>query len=231
MNKFAICSVVFLILAGCFNIKQPERLLGAADLSKVNANYLDNGYAKEKFLSTDIDIASGIKLKAVVQVTGRGNGRFKVANISPAIYDVCNDTETYVGRLLSVYLFDVDGDGNKDLVICGVKEIRDEKSTRVIAFRPEFMVWRFNLREKDFYPPFGIFDPYSVVRDYYLEIPNPENRIVLTGKFRYNLAETYDHVTISPDNSKRKFEITYALYKDAQNKMRCRIKLNGIIFK
>ena len=222
--------MLLLWIAGCANVEKPLPLFTFADLREIPGADLDNGYPPPMTACKALEVAPGMVLPAVLKVTGRRNGSLAIADINPRVLDGDDDTEEYVGELLSIYLTDLDGDGFRDLILCGVKEIHAEKVDGVIGYRPELMVWRFDPQRRTFQGPFGIFDPYSTVRDYYGEIPVPENRVVLSEKYRDNLTETRDTAYLHPSNFGQPFKITYGLRKNDSVTMAILLSINGRSF-
>lgn len=178
-------------------------------------------------LSKVVSISKGIQIPFILETTMKGNALVNFQNLTIRAYDYHGDGELYVGGLASIFFIDLDGDGFKDLVICATKEISDEEDVP-LGYRPEFFAYLYSPQSGNFYMAVGIFDPYSYVRNYFNEIDNPNNRIILGEKYRRNLNETSDTVWLDIDKDGIVDKITYSLEKNSTFYTIVKIKLSKL---
>ncbi|MDR0933420.1 MAG: hypothetical protein LBM70_10455 [Victivallales bacterium] len=228
MSKIAILCIIFLLLQGCRNGVSAERFLSRKDF-KTDTRH---GIQHELHANKVADLGNGVAFNSTAEVTAKGNGFLQIANLNVRIYDAHDNSEMFTENPLEIYLVDINSDGYRDLLTCIVKEISDEKGN-FSAYRPEFFLWIFIPEQNAFGTPFGIFDPYSAVRDYFKEIPLPERRIVLPQKYRLNRGATLDQADLVLDDAAGLIKIVYGIQITTSGTACCLLKIyrdNRIIF-
>ncbi len=107
----------------------------------------------------NVEISKDVTFQAEIEVTSKGNGLLKVANLSQVkVYDAHHDTGLFRDNLLSVVFSDINSDGFKDLVISGINDVYDDKGT-LIGFHPILHIFMFDSGKNGFKPVFSNIDP------------------------------------------------------------------------
>ncbi|MPM78269.1 hypothetical protein SDC9_125280 [bioreactor metagenome] len=220
MLKTIIFCICVLLFPACRDISPANRLLTEEDFTEETCH----GIQHELIARKKAVIGNDAILDAVVEVSAKGNGLLRIADIKPKIFDEYDNTEIFTRNPILVCLTDINGDGYQDLLICGVKKVCDDKG-KFLAFRPEFFLWLFQPERKSFDTPFGIFDPYSEVRNYFDEIPLPERRIVLSEKYRLNSNALRDEILLDLTGNGTTDKIAYGLTENASGELCCLLEI------
>lgn len=111
-----------------------------------------DGMPGEEKYEREIEIGPGVKFAAVVEVTVRGNGTLRVANLDELrVFDEYDDGAVYVGGLLHVEFVDITNDGYKDLVITGTVVHTGEKETDPRTYETVTSIYVFDPKKKEFH--------------------------------------------------------------------------------
>ena len=109
-----------------------------------------DGMPGEREYRNKIEIGPGVQLDVTVDVTARGNGALRVANLNLRVLDEYDDGAVYVGGLLHVEFLDITGDGFKDLVIMGTVIHTGEKETDPRSYEAVTSIYVFDPKKKEF---------------------------------------------------------------------------------
>jgi len=102
------------------------------------------GIAREREWSKEIIISSTVKLLARIEVTNKGNGALGIGNLKLRIVDSHDDGIFYEDEMLNIDFTDLDGDGNREMVLSGIACLTDEKGEKVL--RREAIVFIYALQ-------------------------------------------------------------------------------------
>jgi len=95
-------------------------------------------------LTREVIIARNIKLVAKIEVSAKGNGSLRIANLDLKVFDGHADGVYYENEMLNVDFSDLDGDGKRELVISGIVCFTGDKGDEVL--RREAVVIIYSLQ-------------------------------------------------------------------------------------
>jgi hypothetical protein len=107
-----------------------------------------DGMPGEQICKGEVTV-NDVKLPFVIEVTNKGNGWIKLANLNLHVYDAYEDTLFYDGDLLNVELVSLGEPANKYLVITGTAIHTDEKGESRV-FESIVFIYRFDQTKKTF---------------------------------------------------------------------------------
>ena len=114
----------------------------------------DANNPNEEIARKKIIISKNLSFNAVIEVTSKGNGILKVANLKNVkVYDAHDDGDMYRNTLLTIKFADFDGDGYRDLVIYGITDFYsddDKPREKIQESRPVIRLYRFNPQKREF---------------------------------------------------------------------------------
>lgn len=113
-------------------------------LSRKDLRPAKDGTPEEQELTKEVAFAPGVKFLARVEVTAKGNGFLRLANLNLKVFDDHNDGVYYEDEMLNIDFVDIDGNGKRDIVISGIVCFTDEKGDRVV--RREAVVFIYALQ-------------------------------------------------------------------------------------
>ena len=99
---------------------------------------------EELELTREVIIARNIKLVAKIEVSAKGNGSLRIANLDLKVFDGHADGVYYENEMLNVDFSDLDGDGKRELVISGIVCFTGDKGDEVL--RREAVVIIYSLQ-------------------------------------------------------------------------------------
>lgn len=105
----------------------------------------------ERVLRQTVEIASSVKLDAVVEITPKGNGTLTIGNLMLRVLDEQDDGAVYQDGMATVEFADIDGDGYKDLVVVGAANYTDEKTGAIQKREPFAFVFKYDPKSGSFY--------------------------------------------------------------------------------
>ena len=118
-----LCGATFQL--GC--ISDSVERISEADLTPVKGRIRG-----EQEFEKDIVLAKGIKMRARIDVTNKGNGTLRIGNLCVKVFDGHCDGCYDEAWTSNIDFVDLDGDGKKDLVISRVACFTDDKGDEVL---------------------------------------------------------------------------------------------------
>ena len=109
-----------------------------------------NGLPGEQQYNKTFQIGPNRSIPVVVDVTAKGNGWMKVANLCLRVYKEHDDGEVFDPPLLHVEFVDITGDGFKGLVIVGTLKRTGEKETDPTTTEPIASIYTFDPKTNHF---------------------------------------------------------------------------------
>ena len=103
-----------------------------------------HGMPGEEEVTKEVVVAPNVKLVAKIEVSAKGNGSLRMANLDLKIFDDHDDGIYYENEMLYIDFSDIDGDGNRELLISGIVCFTDEKGDKVL--RREAVVFIYALQ-------------------------------------------------------------------------------------
>jgi hypothetical protein len=97
-----------------------------------------------------IEIGHDIRMDASIEVTVRGNGGLKIANLDLRVFDEYEDTRVFDPPLLHIEFADVTGDGYKDLILVGTVKHLGEKEWDPVTTEPVCSIYIFDPAHRQF---------------------------------------------------------------------------------
>ena len=143
---FHTLKTVFILIRLMEIISREPSAFTRSDLVAVSENGAERAQKR-------IVIAKNISYNAVVEVNSHGNGYLAIANLnSPylGVYDDQYDRAVYRNRLLNIKFADFDGDGYRDLVICGIVDFfsdDDDDCVRPLNSVMIIYIYRYNPKQ------------------------------------------------------------------------------------
>ncbi len=113
-------------------------------ISRKDLKPAKDGMPGEEELSKEVVVAQDVKLVAIIEVSAKGNGSLRIANLNLKVFDDHNDGVYYENEMLNIDFCDIDGDGKRELVISGIVCFTDEKGDKVL--RREAVVFIYALQ-------------------------------------------------------------------------------------
>lgn len=124
----------------------------------------------ENYWSKEIKISKDITLKPELEITYRGNGFLKIANLDLYIYRWGYNTAIiYKNCMLNVDFVDINGDGFKDIVISGLALYPHEQREIILKREPVLFIYLFDPKKKKFNLDY-------INSSFYLEVGSKDNR-------------------------------------------------------
>jgi hypothetical protein len=140
LKRFALLSV--LVLLALQNTAAPSDKVER--ISRKDLKPAKDGMPEEKELTREVIIAPNIKLVARIEVSAKGNGSLRIANLDLKVFDGHEDGAYYEHEMLNIDFSDIDDDGERELVISGIVCFTDEKGDKVL--RREAVVFIYALQ-------------------------------------------------------------------------------------
>jgi hypothetical protein len=109
----------------------------------------DAPYGTQRF-QRPVQIGPSCVFPVIVDVTPKGNGWMKVANLQLRVYKDHDDGSVFDPSLLHVEFVDLTGNGYKDLVIIGTLENTGEKDGDPVSTEPIASIYMFNPKTNQF---------------------------------------------------------------------------------
>jgi len=100
--------------------------------------------------SKSVALGAGVFLPAELEVSQKGNGLLKIANLSLHVMDSQNDGAMFDNQLLTIQLLDLNGDGFQDLRILGRARWYDEETEQSKRSEAVQFIYTYNPITKTF---------------------------------------------------------------------------------
>src|SRR5437899_5551648 len=140
LKRYSLLSV--LILLAVQNTAAPSDTVER--ISRKDLKPAKDGMPGEQELTSEVIIAPNIKLVATIEVTSKGNGSLRIANLDLKVFDDHDDGAYYENEMLNIDFSDIDGDGKRELLISGIVCFTDDTGDKVL--RREAVVFIYALQ-------------------------------------------------------------------------------------
>jgi hypothetical protein len=118
---------------------------------RITKSEILGAYDKEGGLKKTIIIGDNIKLIANIQMTPRGNGGLRIANLDLHVYDSYHDVAYYENDLLDIDFIDINKDGYKDIIVSGIVCYEHDKKNIILCREPVVFIYMFSPKKKKFF--------------------------------------------------------------------------------
>jgi hypothetical protein len=137
----SVFTLVF-VLIGCTSVDKPVRIWPDATAC-VAAEY-------PRSVRKSIEIASGVWINAMFEITSKGNGAVHLPGLSIRVYDSHNDGLVFRDWLLLCQWLDADGGGFLDFIVSGVGIRTDEETEQELESFPVRGMFRYDPQQHRF---------------------------------------------------------------------------------
>jgi hypothetical protein len=97
-----------------------------------------------------LEIGPDTKLTAVIDITSKGNGVLRIANLNLKVVDGHDDGAVYDRGWAHIEFADIDDDGWKDLVVTGIVNYTDDKTEEIYKREPFTFIYRYDPARAEF---------------------------------------------------------------------------------
>lgn len=124
----------------------------AADvtLTKNDLKEDPDGIPGEQIWEGDLNLGKDMIHHATINVTNKGNGGLKIANLSLKVYDGHDDANLYKDTMLLVEFTDLNADGYLDLMVTGIYQVTPEKGDGVLDESIVIFMCHFDPKTNEF---------------------------------------------------------------------------------
>src|SRR6185369_2717906 len=92
----------------------------------------------------------GLTFEAYIEITAKGNGFLKMANLNLKVFDSHDDGIYYENGLLKIDFPDLDSDGRREMVISGTICFTQEKTGQITRREPVVYIFRLSSDSRRF---------------------------------------------------------------------------------
>lgn len=136
---------------------------GVAEKEKLPQFFGQN--IQENIKSVEIKISNSRVFSAKSEITTKGNGTIQLGNLLIRVYDTHDDGIVYKNNELEVYLQDLTGDGNRELILTGVLAFSDDDDSIPIIYLPITEIISLDCQKQKFEILFNQSNYSSVIFD------------------------------------------------------------------
>jgi len=108
------------------------------------------GIPGEREFRQKVAFGAGVTFEASIEVTSKGNGLLKMANLNLKVFDSHDDGVYYENGLLKIDFPDLDGDGRREIVISGTVCFTEEKTGQFTRREPIVYIFRLSNNSRRF---------------------------------------------------------------------------------
>lgn len=137
---------MLLIFATTLTISFAEKI----NRSEIVPRTKEEALYDERHWSKKVEISKDIMLKADMEITRRGNGWLKIANLDLHVGRSGYDSLIYKDELLDVDFVDINGDGFKDIIISGLMLYPHEQLDIILYREAVVFIYLFEPKNKKF---------------------------------------------------------------------------------